>query len=111
MLAWKAWLICGVIFAVLFAGLRYVKDMRSYQVAIESLKSTKGNTAKDVAETVLTADECQEVQDAKSIQQAMDKSRKYLQESVLMNIDPYQEQSLILLSRQNWIVKIHISYA
>ena len=30
-LAWKAWLICGVIFAVLFAGLRYVKDMRSYQ--------------------------------------------------------------------------------
>lgn len=95
-LAWKAWLICGVIFAVLFAGLRYVKDMRSYQVAIESLKSTKGNTAKDVAETVLTADECQEVQDAKSIQQAMDKSRKYLQESVLMNIDPYQEQSLIL---------------
>ena len=95
-LAWKAWLICGVIFAVLFAGLRYVKDMRSYQVAIESLKSTKGNTAKDVAETVLTADECQEVQDAKSIQQALDKSRKYLQESVLMNIDPYQEQSLIL---------------
>lgn len=95
-LAWKAWLICGVIFAVLFAGLRYVKDMRSYQVAIESLKSTKGNTAKDVAETVLTADEYQEVQDAKSIQQAMDKSRKYLQESVLMNIDPYQEQSLIL---------------
>lgn len=95
-LAWKAWLICGVIFAVLFAGLRYVKDMRSYQVAIESLKSTKGNIAKDVAETVLTADECQEVQDAKSIRQAMDKSRKYLQESVLMNIDPYQEQSLIL---------------
>ena len=95
-LAWKAWLICGVIFAVLFAGLRYVKDMRSYQVAIESLKSTKGNTAKDVAETVLTADECQEVQDAKSVQQAMDKGRKYLQESVLMNIDPYQEQSLIL---------------
>lgn len=45
---------------------------------------------------MLTADECQEVQDAKSIQQAMDKSRKYLQESVLMNIDPYQEQSLIL---------------
>lgn len=95
-LAWKEWLICGVIFAVLFAGLRYVKDMRSYQVAIANLESAEENAAEDAAEIVLTADERQEVQDAKSIQQAMNKSRKYLQESVLMNIDPYQENALIL---------------
>lgn len=98
-MAWRAWIIGGIVFAILISGMRYAKSMRSYQAEI-----AKQNAAEEIAESTQTVeevgsfskDELQQIQDARSIKTAMEKNRKYLQNSILMNIDPYQEKALLL---------------
>lgn len=97
-LAWRAWLVCGVVFALLLAGVGYMRDMNSYRAAVASIEQEKETEEQDaeVEKVALTKDERQQVQDAKSLRQLMNKNRTYLKESILMNIDPYEENALIL---------------
>ena len=98
-MAWRVWIIWGIVFAVLISGMHYAKSMRSYQAEVAKQKAAEelAESTETVDETgSFSKDELQQIQDARSIKTAMEKSRKYLQNSILMNIDPYQEKALLL---------------
>ena len=97
-MAWRFWIISGIIFAVLISGMHYVKGMKTYHAEVAQQKAAEELTEEVEASssTDFTKDELQQIQDAKSIKKAMEKSRKYLKNSVLMNIDPYQEKALVM---------------
>ena len=85
MLGWKLWIVCAVLFAILLPGVKYVKDARAYKVAQQP---------QDNQEVIFTKEEQQQIDDVKSLHVLMDKNSTYMQESLLMNIDPYQEHVL-----------------
>lgn len=100
-MAWRFWIISGIIFAVLISGMHYVKGMKTYHAEVAQQKAAEEleeltEEVEASSSTDFTKDELQQIQDAKSIKKAMEKSRKYLKNSVLMNIDPYQEKALVL---------------
>lgn len=84
MLKWKIWILSAIIFAVLLPGVKYVKDVYTYQ-------TTQNVSEEDVEAAVFTKEEQQQIDDVKDLQQLLDKQRNYMENSVLMNIDPYQE--------------------
>ena len=89
MLGWKLWIVCAVLFAILLPGVKYAKDARAYKAAQQPQQ--------DEAQTVMfTKTEQQQIDDVKSLQVLLDKNSLYIQESLLMNIDPYQEHVLEL---------------
>ena len=89
MLGWKLWIVCAVLFAILLPGVKYAKDTRAYKAAQQPQQ--------DEAQTVtFTKTEQQQIDDVKSLQVLLDKNSLYMQESLLMNIDPYQEHMLEL---------------
>lgn len=100
-MAWRFWIISGIIFAVLISGMHYVKGMKTYHAEVAQQKAAEEleeltEEVEASSSTDFTKDELQQIQDAKSIKKAMEKSRKYLKNSVLMNIDPYQEKALVM---------------
>lgn len=88
MLGWKLWIVCAVLFAILLPGVKYAKDTRAYKAAQQPQA--------DSQDVVFTEDEQQQIDDVKSLHVLMDKNSTYMQESLLMNIDPYQEHVLEL---------------
>ena len=88
MLGWKLWIVCALLFAILLPGVKYAKDAQAYKAAQQP---------QDVAQSVVfTKTEQQQIDDVKSLQVLLDKNSLYMQESLLMNIDPYQEHVLEL---------------
>lgn len=87
MLGWKLWIVCAVLFAILLPGVKYAKDTRAYKAAQQP---------QDNQEVTFTKEEQQQIDDVKSLHVLMDKNSTYMQESLLMNIDPYQEHMLEL---------------
>ena len=79
MLGWKLWIVCAVLFAILLPGVKYVKDARAYKAAQQP---------QDNQEVIFTKEEQQQIDDVKSLHVLMDKNSTYMQESLLMNIDP-----------------------
>lgn len=89
MLGWKLWIVCALLFAILLPGVKYAKDAQAYKAAQQPQE--------DVTQTVtFTKTEQQQIDDVKSLQVLLDKNSQYMQESLLMNIDPYQEHVLEL---------------
>lgn len=88
MLGWKLWIVCALLFAILLPGVKYAKDVRAYKAA----QQPKDNSQ----EVEFTREEEQQIEDVKSLQVLMDKNSAYMQDSILMNIDPYQEHVLEL---------------
>ena len=82
MLGWKLWIVCAVLFAILLPGVKYVKDARAYKAAQQP---------QDNQEVIFTKEEQQQIDNVKSLHVLMDKNSTYMQESLLMNVDPYQE--------------------
>lgn len=89
MLGWKLWIVCALLFAILLPGVKYAKDARAYNAAQQPQPD-------NTQEVVFTKTEQQQIDDVKSLQVLLDKNSVYMQESLLMNIDPYQEHVLEL---------------
>lgn len=85
---WKQIAVCAVIFACLLGGYRYIKD-----------RSAASTTGADTAaeEIVLTKDEQQRVNGAVELSEEIAATEKYLDESILMNVDPYHKDRVLLL--------------
>lgn len=103
MLDWRRALVCAVIFAVLTMVLQYTQAQKSYEAAMEAYEkqlavyeSGEGENEHSVDMTVFTTDELQQISDAKSLQSMLDRSRSYMQNSILMNINAYKKNVLIL---------------
>ncbi len=89
MLGWKLWIVCALLFAILLPGVKYAKNAQAYKAVQQPQE--------DVTQTVtFTKTEQQQIDDVKSLQVLLDKNSQYMQESLLMNIDPYQEHVLEL---------------
>lgn len=89
MLGWKLWVVCALLFAILLPGVKYAKDARAYKAA----QQPQEDVTQDI---VFTKTEQQQIDDVKNLQALQDKNSVYMQESLLMNIDPYQEHVLEL---------------
>ena len=87
-LGWKYLIVCAVLFAILLPGVKYAKDAQAYKAAQQPQDT--------VQEATFTKDEQQQIDDVKSLQILLDKNSAYMQDSILMNIDPYQEHVLEL---------------
>ena len=87
-LGWKCLIVCAVLFAILLPGVKYAKDAQTYKAAQQPQDT--------VQEVTFTKDEQQQIDDVKSLQVLLDKNSAYMQNSILMNIDPYQEHVLEL---------------
>ena len=90
MMGWKLWILCAVLFAILLPGVKYAKDVRAYHAAQQPKDEKQEPTV------VLTDDEQQQIDDVKSLNLLIEKNSNYMQNSILMNIDPYQEHRMEL---------------
>ena len=90
MMGWKLWIVCAVLFAILLPGVKYAKDVRAYHAAQQPKDEEQEPTV------VLTDDEQQQIDDVKSLKLLIEKNSNYMQNSILMNIDPYQEHRMEL---------------
>ena len=90
MMGWKLWIVCAVLFAILLPGVKYAKDVRAYHAAQQPKDEKQEPTV------VLTDDEQQQIDDVKSLNLLIEKNSNYMQNSILMNIDPYQEHRMEL---------------
>lgn len=84
---WKQIAICAVVFACLLGGYQMISNK-------SATKKTKGN----VSETIqLTDFERENVNAAVALKKENDSIKKYLDESIAMNIDPYHKNQVVLL--------------
>lgn len=88
---WRRLLLCAVIIGILAGTVRFTGDFKTYKNAKASEQMTDKAT-----EVPLTEEERILVQDAKILQNSLNESREYMQNSILMSIDPYQENVLVL---------------
>lgn len=77
--SWRQILCFAVCFAILISGVKYVRDSRNYGAAQNV----------ETKEIELTAEEQAQVEDAKIMIQRIENYEKYLNESALMQMDPY----------------------
>ena len=100
---WRRMLICAVIFAVLVTALQYVRGQKKYNAALKEyqeqlavFESEEGEQEQALDMSAFTGDELQQINDAKSLQGMLDRSRSYMQNSILMNTNAYKEKVLVL---------------
>lgn len=86
---WRRLLICALVLGIIAGAVKYSGDNKAYEAA----KSAAN--APEVSEQ-LTEEEQLQIQETKAVQTALDESRKYMQDSVLMSVDPYAENVLVL---------------
>lgn len=84
---WKPILVCAVVFACLLGGYRYIKDRYADQTMTDI----------SAVEDTLTEDEKQRVTGAIELSEEITAIQKYLNESIVMNIDPYHKDKVTLL--------------
>ncbi len=80
---WRQIICFGLIFAGLFAGLKYAKDMKAYQSAQKISVESQ--------EDELSREEMQQVIAARTLITRIGEYEKYLETSALMKIDPYKK--------------------
>ncbi|MCM1232523.1 MAG: hypothetical protein NC489_20560 [Ruminococcus flavefaciens] len=89
--AWRGGVVIAIVFAVLLSAVQYVKADKAYKIAL----NTTEEEAQEFLRSELTTDEKQRIAYAKKsqvqIQSQMETKRQYSENSILMNIDPYQK--------------------
>lgn len=87
----KIWIIISlaVIVALLCAGFKYVKDRA------ETVNDTDAISETDLMET-LSDDEKQQVNNVLVLREKMQQQQEYVENSILMQIDPYNEDRIML---------------
>lgn len=81
--SWRQIICCGIIFAILLSGMKYVQDSRSYRAA--------QNKDTEQEEVLLTVEEAKQVEDAEILMKRIGEFQNYLETSELMQIDPYKK--------------------
>lgn len=104
---WKQIFVCACMFAVLTGGYGYLRDKRA---ADNSMADTAAE-----AELTLTEDQLEAVAEAQQLEAETEGLKKYLDQSALMQADPYHKNRVILLysidhARRNQLQKITESY-
>lgn len=102
--AWRRVLAWMVIFTLLltgYAGLKYHAGMKEYAAAQKEYQDAlDGKMVSEEKETTgnpeLTKEEQTQVADAVSVQKLLNQTRDYMDQSILMNIDPYHENVLTM---------------
>lgn len=90
-LGWRFLLVSAVIFTVLLTAVGYLKNLTSYQE--EQNPSSQTKVPQDYE---FTEEDLHQIRTAELLMNSISKNREYLEESILMNLDPYEEQVLIL---------------
>lgn len=90
-LGWRFLLVSAVIFTVLLTAVGYLKNLTSYQE--EQNPSSQTKVPQDYK---FTEEDLHQIRTAELLKNSISKSREYLEDSILMNLDPYEEQVLIL---------------
>lgn len=94
LLGWRRWLAAGIIFAILLATFDYVRDSAAYKNAMSQQEKIQQG---QVEETIrLTEEEKEEVDTIKELQKTIAQTENYLDNSILMNLNPYEEKVLVL---------------
>lgn len=90
--AWRMILVCGVLFAGLLSGLKYVKDSQS--------NTEMGNVSAESLRMSLTDDEIRlldrTIIENEAIERQFKNNTEYQKNSILMNIDPYNKNQVAL---------------
>lgn len=86
MLRWKLWVVCALLCAILLPGVKYAKDIQVYKMTQQSQDNAQ--------KTVFSQEEQQQIDNLRRLLILLDKSNTYMQNSILMHIDPYQENVL-----------------
>ncbi len=101
--AWRKCLIVALICAIALPGFMYIRGLRSYNASIEALEqqqSSAGTMSKEdqrkKALEGLTDDEVKAVNSALRLTENYNAALKYLDNSVAMSIDPYNEEATIV---------------
>ncbi len=81
LLGWRKIVCLGILFAILVSGMKYFMSVRSYR----ALQNINFEEAKEE----LKKEELEKLEDAKGLQTRVDDYEKYMETSVLMQIDPY----------------------
>ena len=98
LLGWRQIICLGVVFAVLLAGMKFVLNVRSSQ----SLQDINVEEAKEELEE----EELDKIEEAKQMQLRIDDYEKYMEKSLLMQMDPYQKpvQELQYYVKSDYII-------
>ena len=101
--AWRKCLIVALICAIALPGFMYIRGLRSYNASIEALEQQQqsvGMMSKEEqsqkALEGLTDDEVKAVNSALRLTENYNAALKYLDNSVAMSIDPYNEEATIV---------------
>lgn len=97
---WKRLIACAIIFAIVVMGWHYTKAQEDYKLALaeyeNQMLAVETGEKDTVNEADFTAEELQQINDAKSLQSLLDRSRVYMQNSIYMNLNAYKENVLIM---------------
>lgn len=83
---WKFILCCALIFGMIFAGYKYYKDLKT----LNDLAITP------IEKPALLPAEAEEIAYVKSLQNILDEQNQYIEESILLKINAYQENRVAL---------------
>lgn len=97
---WRRLLAFAVLFAILLPFGYHFKAQRAYNSAYaeyqKQIAAIESGEQDSVNEAEFTAEELQQINDAKSLQSLLDRSRLYMQNSIYMNLNAYKENVLIM---------------
>lgn len=89
-LSWRQLLCWGIVFAILFSGLKYVKDKRDRKDIAEFLKEYSVEDKRKLSEDVSL------VKDVQKQRQEIEEYEEYMDNSLLLEINPYKKRVLEL---------------
>jgi capsular polysaccharide biosynthesis protein len=99
-LDWRRLLAFSLVFMILVPIGGYMKEQRSYNSAYaeyqKKIAAIEAEGQDAVNEETFTEEELQQLNDAKSVQNLLDRSRLYMQNSIYMNLNAYKENVLIM---------------
>lgn len=81
LLGWRQSICFAVIFSIVLAGAKYISDVKEYT-------ETQNKNSEEI---LLTVEEKQQVEDAKTLLSRIENYQNYLNESELMKINPYEK--------------------
>ena len=84
---WRAIVVVGIIFGLIAAAYQYVKDVKSYNAAVDSAYNSTPATIEEL-ESALTRDEVNYVYEAVRMQKYVLAEEEYLNNSIYINLDP-----------------------
>lgn len=80
--AWRQVFCLAIIIAILVSGMKYLFDNRAYRIA---------QNGEIEQEAEFTAEEEEQIEEARIMMKRIEDYQKYLNESALMQIDPYEK--------------------